>query len=283
MLMARSCYTLGWDTTHNRGMPTTAPDIDAVLGQLRAVRVVPVVTINDAASAVPMTRALVEGGLTAVEITLRTAAGMDALRAAAAGVPDALVGAGTVTTAEACEAAIDAGAQFVVSPGLVDEVVAVCARRGVLSLPGIATPTELYRAIALGCRTVKLFPASVIGGPAMVKALAALGTGVVLRADGRDRPRHRARLPRDPGRRRRRRQLDGPRGPALGRGLGGRPRPRGRVFRAPGGPLMAAAVLTLRPAAECRFDAVALGRGHAPARPRRSLNRARLGQRLSRG
>ena len=178
MLMARSCYTLGWDTTHNRGMPTTAPDIDAVLGQLRAVRVVPVVTINDAASALPMTRALVEGGLTAVEITLRTAAGMDALRAAAAGVPDALVGAGTVTTAEACEAAIDAGAQFVVSPGLVDEVVAVCARRGVLSLPGIATPTELYRAIALGCQTVKLFPASVIGGPAMVKALAALGTGV---------------------------------------------------------------------------------------------------------
>jgi 2-dehydro-3-deoxyphosphogluconate aldolase/(4S)-4-hydroxy-2-oxoglutarate aldolase len=158
-------------------MPTNAPDPDAVLGLLRAVRVVPVVTINDAASAVPMTAALVEGGLTAVEITLRTAAGLEALRAAAAGVPGALVGAGTVTTAPACEAAIDAGARFVVSPGLVDEVVAVCARRGVLALPGIATPTELLRAIALGCRTVKLFPASVLGGPAMVKALAALGTG----------------------------------------------------------------------------------------------------------
>ena len=176
--MARSCYTPGWDTTHNRGMPTTALDIDAVVGQLRAVRVVPVVTIRDAASAVPMTRALVDGGLTVVEITLRTAAGLDALRAAAAGAPDALVGAGTVTTADACEAAIAAGARFVVSPGLVDEVLAVCARRGVLALPGIATPTELLHAIALGCRTVKLFPASVLGGPAMVKALAALGTGV---------------------------------------------------------------------------------------------------------
>lgn len=159
-------------------MPSTAFDTEAVLGRLRAVRVVPVVTITDAASAVPMTRALADGGLPAVEITLRTAAGLDALRAAAAGVPDALVGAGTVTTATACEAAIDAGARFIVSPGLVDEVVAVCARRGVLALPGIATPTELLRAIALGCRTVKLFPVSVLGGPAMVKALAALGTGV---------------------------------------------------------------------------------------------------------
>jgi 2-dehydro-3-deoxyphosphogluconate aldolase/(4S)-4-hydroxy-2-oxoglutarate aldolase len=165
-------------TPHNRSMPTTTPDIDAVLGLLRAARVVPVVTITDAASAVPMTAALVDGGLPAVEITLRTAAGLDALRAAvSAAVPGALVGAGTVTTAEACEAAIDAGARFVVSPGLVEAVVAVCARHGVLALPGIATPTELLRAITLGCRTVKLFPASVLGGPPMIRALAALGTG----------------------------------------------------------------------------------------------------------
>jgi 2-dehydro-3-deoxyphosphogluconate aldolase/(4S)-4-hydroxy-2-oxoglutarate aldolase len=168
----------GFNTPHNRRMPATTPDPDAVLGLLRAARVIPVVTITAAATAVPMTRALLDGGLTAVEITLRTAAGLNAVRAAAADVPDALVGAGTVTTAEACEAAIDAGARFVVSPGLVDEVVAVCARRGVLALPGIATPTELLRALALGCRTVKLFPASVLGGPPMIKALAALGTGV---------------------------------------------------------------------------------------------------------
>jgi 2-dehydro-3-deoxyphosphogluconate aldolase/(4S)-4-hydroxy-2-oxoglutarate aldolase len=82
-----------------------------------------------------------------------------------------------VTTAEAAEAAIAAGAAFVVSPGLVDEVVRTCDRHGVLALPGIATPTELLRALALGCRTVKVFPASVLGGPAFIKAIAALGSG----------------------------------------------------------------------------------------------------------
>jgi 2-dehydro-3-deoxyphosphogluconate aldolase/(4S)-4-hydroxy-2-oxoglutarate aldolase len=149
---------------------------DRTLDELRAVRVIPVVTIQDAAGAVPLTEALVAGGLRAVEITLRTAAGLDALRAATA-VPQALVGAGTVTTAAQAEAALDAGARFVVCPGLVEDVVAACDRRGVLVLPGIATPTELLRALALGVGTVKVFPASLLGGPAVVRALAALGTG----------------------------------------------------------------------------------------------------------
>jgi 2-dehydro-3-deoxyphosphogluconate aldolase/(4S)-4-hydroxy-2-oxoglutarate aldolase len=154
------------------------PDADAVLERIRAARVVPVVTIADAGGAVPLTEALVAGGLPVVEITLRTPAGLGAMReAAAAGVPGAIVGAGTVTTADAAEAAIAAGAAFVVSPGLVEEVVQTCDRHGVLALPGIATPTELLRAIALGCRTVKVFPASILGGPAFVKAIAALGSG----------------------------------------------------------------------------------------------------------
>lgn len=148
-----------------------------VLDALRAARVVPVVTIGDATQGVPLTRALVDGGLPVVEITLRTAAGLEALRGAAAGVPDAVVGAGTVLSAAAADAAIDAGARFVVSPGLVEAVVEVCARRGVLALPGIATPTELLRALALGCTTVKVFPAAQLGGPALLKALAALSTG----------------------------------------------------------------------------------------------------------
>lgn len=153
-------------------------DADAVLERIRAARVVPVVTVADAAGAVPLTEALVAGGLPVVEITLRTAAGLEALRGAAtAGVPGAIVGAGTVTTPDAAEAAIAAGAAFVVSPGLVDEVVETCHRHGVLALPGIATPTELLRALALGCRTVKVFPASVLGGPAFVTAIAALGSG----------------------------------------------------------------------------------------------------------
>ena len=125
----------------------------------------------------PLAEALVAGGLPAIEITLRTPAGSDALRAAAAGVPGALVGAGTVRSAEAADAAIDAGARFVVSPGLVDAVVEACRRRGVLALPGVATPTELLRALDLGCTTVKLFPAAVLGGPAMIRSLTALGTG----------------------------------------------------------------------------------------------------------
>ena len=153
-----------------------ASDPAAVVEALRAARVVPVCTIEDATRAVPLAEALVAGGLPAIEITLRTPAGLEAVRAAA-GVPGALVGAGTVLTAEAADAAIDAGARFVVSPGLVDAVVGACRRRGVLALPGIATPTELLRALELGCATVKLFPATVLGGPALIRALSALGTG----------------------------------------------------------------------------------------------------------
>lgn len=151
----------------------------AVVEALRAARVIPVVTIEDAAGAVPLAEALVAGGLPAVEITLRTPAGLDALRAAAAGVPGALVGAGTVLSAEAADAAIDAGARFVVSPGLVEAVVETCRRRGVLALPGIATPTELLRGLGLGCETVKLFPAALLGGPSLILALTALGTGAM--------------------------------------------------------------------------------------------------------
>ena len=149
-----------------------------VLDQIGSARIVPVVTLEDAADAVPLTEALGRGGLPAVEITLRTDAGMDALReAAAARLPGALLGAGTVLTPEDAEAAIDAGARFVVSPGLIDDVVVTCHRRDVLVLPGIATPTELLRALALGCTTVKLFPAALAGGPALIRSLVALGTG----------------------------------------------------------------------------------------------------------
>lgn len=151
---------------------------DDVLESLRAARIVPVVTLGDADDAVPLTQALVGGGLPAVEITLRTDAGLEALgAAAAAGIPGAVLGAGTVLTREDAEAAIDAGARFVVSPGIVEDVVVTCHRRDVLVLPGIATPTELLRALALGCTTVKLFPAAVAGGPALIRSLTALGTG----------------------------------------------------------------------------------------------------------
>jgi 2-dehydro-3-deoxyphosphogluconate aldolase/(4S)-4-hydroxy-2-oxoglutarate aldolase len=151
--------------------------LTVALAAMREARVIPVVTVQDAATAAPLAQALVAGGLPVVEITLRTPAGLDAIRAASL-VPGSVVGAGTVTNATQAEAAVDAGAVFLVSPGLVEDVVAIAARRRVLVLPGIATPTEMLHAMALGCDTVKVFPASVLGGPALVRALAALGTGV---------------------------------------------------------------------------------------------------------
>jgi 2-dehydro-3-deoxyphosphogluconate aldolase/(4S)-4-hydroxy-2-oxoglutarate aldolase len=139
--------------------------------------VVPVVTLDDARHADPLVDALAGGGLPVVEITLRTAAGLAALRRVAHR-GDVTVGAGTVTTGEQAERAVDAGARFVVSPGLDEDVVRVCLRRGVPVVPGVATPTELMRARRLGLTVVKLFPAGPLGGPAMVRALAALDPDV---------------------------------------------------------------------------------------------------------
>jgi 2-dehydro-3-deoxyphosphogluconate aldolase/(4S)-4-hydroxy-2-oxoglutarate aldolase len=147
------------------------------LETIRAARIVPVVTMEDAADAVPLAEALAAGGLSVVEITLRTAAGLEAIRTAAAGATGSLVGAGTVLSADAADAVIDAGAQFVVSPGLVEGVVERCRARDVPVVPGIATVTELLRALASGCDVVKVFPATTLGGPGFLRALAALGTG----------------------------------------------------------------------------------------------------------
>ncbi len=146
----------------------------AVLDAIASVRIVPVLTIGDAADAPGLVSALVAGGLPVAEITLRTPSGMEAIGRAAADVPAAIVGAGSVTTAAAAAAAIDAGARFVVSPGLDDGVVRTARERGVLALPGIATPTELMRALALGVDVVKLFPAEVVGGTEMIAALSAV-------------------------------------------------------------------------------------------------------------
>jgi 2-dehydro-3-deoxyphosphogluconate aldolase / (4S)-4-hydroxy-2-oxoglutarate aldolase len=145
---------------------------------LAATRVLPVVVLSDVAEAVPLTAALVAGGLSLVEITLRTTGALDGLAAAVSEVPAALVGAGTVTDAVAATAAIDAGARFLVSPGYDDGVVEVGRANDVPVLPGVATATELMRARAAGIGVVKLFPAAVLGGVAAVDALAAVFPGV---------------------------------------------------------------------------------------------------------
>lgn len=148
-----------------------ATDLVAVL---LAVGVVPVVTLHDAGRAADVTRSLVDGGLPVVEITLRTAAGLEAIAAARATNPTAVVGAGTVTTASQALEAIDAGASFLVGPGLDTAVVEAARERGVTTVPGVATPTELMQAAALGIDLVKLFPAAVLGGTAMITALSAV-------------------------------------------------------------------------------------------------------------
>jgi 2-dehydro-3-deoxyphosphogluconate aldolase / (4S)-4-hydroxy-2-oxoglutarate aldolase len=144
----------------------------AILEALGRARVLPVVALDDAGTVGELCAALLEGGISCVEITFRTPAAAEAL-AHAAGVDGMLVGAGTVLTAEQARAAADAGAAFAVSPGTDDEVVAACAELRLPIFPGIATPSELGHALRLGRTTVKVFPASTLGGPAFLRAVAA--------------------------------------------------------------------------------------------------------------
>jgi 2-dehydro-3-deoxyphosphogluconate aldolase/(4S)-4-hydroxy-2-oxoglutarate aldolase len=146
---------------------------DTVLETLAAHRLVPVVVVDGAEQGARLADALVAGGLPVAEITLRTAGGLDAIRAVAANQPDVIVGAGTVTTASQVDDVVAAGARFVVSPGLSEAVVRRAQEQGIPVLPGVATPTEIMAALDLGVEVVKLFPASVVGGPSAIKAFAA--------------------------------------------------------------------------------------------------------------
>ena len=135
------------------------------------VRVLPVVVIKDVNDTVPTLKALCEGGVPAAEITFRTACAADAIRIAAKEFPDMYIGAGTVINADQAKAAIEAGAGFIVSPGLSAEVAEVCKNANIPYFPGCATPTEIMQAISLGITTVKFFPAIVYGGLNAIKAL----------------------------------------------------------------------------------------------------------------
>jgi 2-dehydro-3-deoxyphosphogluconate aldolase / (4S)-4-hydroxy-2-oxoglutarate aldolase len=145
-----------------------------VIGVIGRVRVVPVLTVDDPVDAVPLVRALADGALAAIEITLRTPAGLEAIHRASVEVPSAVIGAGSVMSAAHAAEAIEAGARFVVSPGLDDGVIDVALRASVPVLPGIATATELLRAANAGVTTVKLFPAEQVGGPALIRAFSAV-------------------------------------------------------------------------------------------------------------
>jgi 2-dehydro-3-deoxyphosphogluconate aldolase/(4S)-4-hydroxy-2-oxoglutarate aldolase len=145
---------------------------EGVLGQLAAVRVIPVVVLDDSAAAAPLAGALADAGLPCAEITLRTAAGEAAIGIMAQ-QRNLLVGAGTVLDASQAEHAIEAGARFIVSPGFDEEVVGRCQELSVPVLPGAATATEIQRARRAGLRVVKFFPAETLGGVNALDALSA--------------------------------------------------------------------------------------------------------------
>lgn len=142
-----------------------------VMKRLAAAAVVPVVVLEDAADAVPCANAMVAGGVDVMEITFRTAAAADSIRAVAAECPDMLVGAGTIVNLEQCKLAVECGAKFIVSPGFDEEVVAWCVENGIAVCPGCVTPTEIMAAKKLGLNCVKFFPANVYGGLKAIKAL----------------------------------------------------------------------------------------------------------------
>ncbi|ASW56846.1 bifunctional 4-hydroxy-2-oxoglutarate aldolase/2-dehydro-3-deoxy-phosphogluconate aldolase [Plantactinospora sp. KBS50] len=148
-----------------------------VANSLQIGRVLPVLVIQDAGKVGALGDALVKGGLTTAEVTLRTTAGIDAIRALA-GRGDLVVGAGTVLTAEQAERSIAAGARFVVTPGFAPRVVRVCQDAAVPVFPGVATATEIHTALDAGLGVVKFFPAQQLGGVAMIKALSAPFSGV---------------------------------------------------------------------------------------------------------
>lgn len=134
--------------------------------------VIPVLVIDDVATARPLAEALVAGGLRVLEVTLRTPAALDAIRAMK-GVPGAIVGAGTVVTAGHFAAADDAGAEFIVSPGLTERLAAPVIDSGIPFLPGVATAGDIMRGLDLGLTHFKFFPAETSGGLKALKALAA--------------------------------------------------------------------------------------------------------------
>ena len=137
----------------------------------RRARVLPVVTIDSVSDAVPLAEALLAGGLRAIEVTLRTPAGLAGIEAIAAKVPEMVVGAGTVLSPADLRAVAAAGAQFALSPGATPELLEAARTSPIPFVPGVASASEVMCVLAAGLTTMKLFPAAILGGPAMLKAL----------------------------------------------------------------------------------------------------------------
>lgn len=168
----------------------TSLSAPAVLERLRVLRVVPVLVIPDPADALPLGRALMEGGLPCAEITFRTPGAAEALHRMAEAYPSMLVGAGTVLTPQVARQAAVAGARFAVTPGLNPAVVEACRTASLPILPGVCTPTEIEMGLGLGLDVFKFFPAEPMGGLAFLEAIAAPYAGVQFLPTGGLRSHH---------------------------------------------------------------------------------------------
>ena len=144
-----------------------------VLNEIGLAGIVPVIAIENAEDAKPLAKALIEGGLPCAEVTFRTAAAKESIKQIAKAFPDMILGAGTVLTVDQVKAAVESGAKFIVSPGLNPKIVEYCIANNIPITPGVATPSEIEKAIEYGLEVVKFFPAEANGGLTFLKAISA--------------------------------------------------------------------------------------------------------------
>ena len=145
--------------------------MNEVLAKIQEIGIIPVVVLDRVEDALPLGKALIEGGLPCAEVTFRTATAEESIRVMSENFPELLVGAGTVLTTEQVDRAVAAGAKFVVSPGLNPRIVKYCVEKGVIIVPGCANPSDIEQALENGLEVVKFFPAELLGGLKMIKAL----------------------------------------------------------------------------------------------------------------
>lgn len=150
--------------------------MNQILEKIHEIGIIPVVVLNDAKDALPLGKALIEGGLPCAEITFRTKAAEESIRIMSENLPELLVGAGTVLTTDQADRAVLSGAKFIVSPGLNPKVVQHCIDKNIPVAPGVVTPGEIEKALEFGLKVVKFFPAEPSGGLAMIRAVGAAYT-----------------------------------------------------------------------------------------------------------
>ncbi len=143
-----------------------------ILNKIKLMGLIPVVVIDDVDKAIPSAEALIKGGLNVIEVTMRTAEGLGSIKRIKQAFPEMLVGAGTVLSVEKAISSVEAGAEFIVSPGFDEKIIEWCLNKNIQVIPGCVTPTEISRVLNYGIDVIKFFPASIYGGMDAIKALA---------------------------------------------------------------------------------------------------------------